>query len=423
MKKYFLSVCLCIISATGGFAQTAARDTSHLPLVHKIIAIKFFLKPTDQKEIALADLLKEFPEADSGPVAEQYDGLRSDIAMDYLKAGNRPAAETWLLKIHTPDGKSSAAVKAGSFLLAQDEKANAPGVEARLRPMADSARQLLLGHKPTGGIYTRLMPVYVKALLALGQQEKIVYYLQPLYEANGNKIPVDIRAAAMVKPADRRLTDNLGVAYGIALCQSGQPKVGLAILSGIYLAGEEVSHELEDIIARESKKTPGGEACFRHLADSVHSYYREKITAFAVNKKDSAGRRIDFAALKGKYVLIDFWGSWCKPCRASHPHLKELYAKYKDKGFEIIGVAQEMAKTPEEQRRLWTGAIAQDGLGWLQVLNNENKEGFDAVTEYTITAFPTKILLDREGNIVGRYVGNGANGQAFGAKLEELLGK
>ncbi len=78
--------------------------------------------------------------------------------------------------------------------------------------------------------------------------------------------------------------------------------------------------------------------------------------------------------MKGKYVLIDFWGSWCHPCRASHPHLKELYAKYKDKGFEIIGVAQETAKTPEEQRQSWTGAIAKDSLTWPQIMNNENSE-------------------------------------------------
>jgi len=421
MKKYFLSVCLCIISATAGFAQQ--RDTTMLPLVHKILELKFFRGTTDQKINNLSALLQQIPDRDSGAIAEQYNDLRTDIAMDYFKTGNKPAAEAWLQKIHTPEGKCESAMRAGSFLLRQDEAKEAPGVEARLRPIADSIRQTLLQHKPTGGRYTHLVQVYTKALLTLGQQEKIVYYLQPLYEANGNKIPVDIRSAALVKPADRRLTDNLAVAYGIALSETGRAKDGLAVLANVYLAGEEVSHELEDIITRASKKTPGGEAYFRHLADSVHRYYRDKLTAFAANKKDSAGRLIDFAALKGKYVLIDFWGSWCKPCRASHPHLKELYAQYKSKGFEIIGVAQELAKTPEEQRRLWTAAVAQDGLGWLQVLNNENKEGFDAVKEYTVTAFPTKILLDREGNLIGRFVGNGYNAQAFGAKLEELLGK
>ena len=135
------------------------------------------------------------------------------------------------------------------------------------------------------------------------------------------------------------------------------------------------------------------------------------------------GNPIDFNALKGKYVLIDFWGSWCRPCRASHPHLKELYAKYKDKGFEIVGVAQEHSPTRDESRKLWTDAIEKDGLTWLQVLDNENIKQFDAVSSYGVTAFPTKILLDRDGNIIGRYVGNGPGGMAFTYKLEALLGK
>ena len=121
--------------------------------------------------------------------------------------------------------------------------------------------------------------------------------------------------------------------------------------------------------------------------------------------------------------MLDFWGSWCKPCRASHPHLKELYGKYKNKGFEIIGIAMESAKTPEERHKAWADAVQADGLTWLQVLNNEQIERFDAVKEFGVTAFPTKILLDKEGNIIGRYVGSGSGGETFGTRLKELLGE
>lgn len=119
-------------------------------------------------------------------------------------------------------------------------------------------------------------------------------------------------------------------------------------------------------------------------------------------KKDKDGNEIDLAAYKGKVVLLDFWGSWCGPCRASHPHLKELYAKYKNKGFEIIAVASETAKTAEEQREKWLAAIKKDDINWVHVLNNEEKEKQDIVKDYRVTAFPTKILLDRDGKILLR---------------------
>jgi thiol-disulfide isomerase/thioredoxin len=119
-------------------------------------------------------------------------------------------------------------------------------------------------------------------------------------------------------------------------------------------------------------------------------------------RKDKDGNEINLAAYKGKVVLLDFWGSWCGPCRASHPHLKELYAKYKNKGFEIIAVASETAKTPEEQREKWLAAIKKDDINWIHVLNNEEKEKQDIVKDYRVTAFPTKILLDKDGKILLR---------------------
>ncbi len=106
--------------------------------------------------------------------------------------------------------------------------------------------------------------------------------------------------------------------------------------------------------------------------------------------------------LKGQVVLIDFWGSWCAPCKVSMPHLKHLYDKYKSSGFEIVGVAQEHGKTLEASKASWNKAVIELGLDWINVLNNEGKEAFDIVKAYRVRGFPTKILLDREGNVILR---------------------
>jgi thiol-disulfide isomerase/thioredoxin len=419
MKKYWLLFCLFCF----GFSMTgrSQNDTTDKPLVHEILAAKFFLATIDKKIELTDNWLKQFPDTGSNKLAEQFDMLRSEIALTYLKADNSKDALTWLKRLRTAEGKIRSGITIGSYLLNQNEKMYASVIESKLRPMVDSVSNAFRKDGSCKDAYNRLMPVYVKSLLALGKQDKIVYYLQPLYKANGKLFPSDARTRIVTKPEDYKLTDNLAYNYGMALAATGQPKEAIDVLARMYLSGEEVSEKLQADIKEASSKIPGGEAYFNHLSDSVRTYYKAKLTAFAASKNDMQGKQVDLNALKGHYVLLDFWGSWCRPCRASHPHLKELYAKYKDKGFEIVGIATEHAKTKEECIKLWKNAVTEDGLTWLQVLNNENGEKFDAVKEYNVTAFPTKILLDKDGNIIGRYVGNGSGGEAFTSRLEKLL--
>lgn len=138
-------------------------------------------------------------------------------------------------------------------------------------------------------------------------------------------------------------------------------------------------------------------------------------------KKDMDGNLFQLASLKGKYVLVDFWGSWCGPCRASHPHLKEIYAKYKDKGFEILGIASEKMSDPEMAKEAWLNAIHTDGINWKQVINNDGGKQLDVVKLYGIEAFPTKLLLDRNGKVLAKWVGEERT--ELDAKLKEVFGE
>ncbi|PSL48388.1 thiol-disulfide isomerase/thioredoxin [Chitinophaga niastensis] len=157
----------------------------------------------------------------------------------------------------------------------------------------------------------------------------------------------------------------------------------------------------------------------KYVAGKVAGTKATELGATAINftKTDNNGQPFTLSSLKGKYVLLDFWGSWCGPCRASHPHLKELYTEYKGKGLEIVGIADEKAGELEQAKGAWLKAIQGDGLPWIQVLNNFGKEKDDLVTKYAISGFPTKILLDKDGKIIFKIVGAG------GTDLDEALKK
>ena len=110
--------------------------------------------------------------------------------------------------------------------------------------------------------------------------------------------------------------------------------------------------------------------------------------------KDSSGHEVDTKQFRGKYTLIVFWASWCGPCRAEHPDLNILYTKYKDKGFEMIGVSLDVDKEK------WKKAMVKDVLLWTQVIDPNAFKG-ELAKYYGIEAIPVNFLLDKEGKIVG----------------------
>jgi len=119
---------------------------------------------------------------------------------------------------------------------------------------------------------------------------------------------------------------------------------------------------------------------------------------------------------RGKYVLLDFWGSWCGPCRRTHPKLVELHAKYGNKNFDILGLASER----DTDGVAWKEAIEKGGLTWRQVNLTTNETGADVLKNYNVFGFPTKILVGPTGEIIVTYVG--ASGELEN-KLAEIFGE
>lgn len=118
------------------------------------------------------------------------------------------------------------------------------------------------------------------------------------------------------------------------------------------------------------------------------------------------GTPFTLSSLRGQVVLVDFWAAWCGPCRRENPHVVELYNKYKEYGFTVVGVSL------DREREKWLEAIENDGLTWTQVseLNYFNTQ---AANDYGVVAIPHPVLIDQEGIIIGNVV--------RGEELEELV--
>ena len=124
---------------------------------------------------------------------------------------------------------------------------------------------------------------------------------------------------------------------------------------------------------------------------------------------DVNGKAVSLSSLRGKLVLIDFWASWCSPCRAENPNLVKQYKLYKDKGFEVIAVSLDSDKAK------WADAITKDGLPWLHV--SDLKGWNNAVGRlYGIRAVPASFLISKEGQIIA----NDLRGETLNAKLAEI---
>jgi peroxiredoxin len=187
----------------------------------------------------------------------------------------------------------------------------------------------------------------------------------------------------------------------LALSSVGGPSPDPAELQSLY---DSLSQRLKDM---ETAKV---------LKNAIDALKVNAVGTMAPDftQTDVNGAPVKLSSFRGKYVLIDFWASWCGPCRQENPNVVKAYKKYKDKNFTIIGVSLDRA----ENKANWLDAIKSDGLNWTQVSDLKFWNNEVAVL-YAIKSIPANFLIDPNGKIIGKDL----RGNDLENKLENVLGK
>lgn len=169
--------------------------------------------------------------------------------------------------------------------------------------------------------------------------------------------------------------------------------------------------EIYKLFTTEIKNSTLGKSISDYLKGAESSQIGSFVNDFTLQTDQD--KPFDFAQLKGKYIVLDFWASWCVPCRQSFPHMKEIYTKYKEKDFEILHISI------DKNKDAWLAAVSKENIPWTQLLDNKGI----SLKMFAVTSVPTTYLIDKDGKILMKEIGFNPNGAGeIENKLKLLFG-
>ncbi len=233
---------------------------------------------------------------------------------------------------------------------------------------------------------------------------------QDAYKAN-NWIQDSLGAVYENNRNDPELFRNLQIAKFSSISKMKQVYVdiidenpgSLVSLAAVQQLDAKVASDLYRKVDHALGKTIPNDPWFigfhEKLESMVSLYVGEPAPDFTLNDPD--GNPISLSSLKGKVVLVDFWASWCRPCRAENPNVVKLYNKYKSKGFDVLSVSLDGMPRQQNAKQDWLTAIEKDGLIWKNHVSDLKGWQSSVVTQFNIEGIPFTVLIDKEGLISG----------------------
>jgi peroxiredoxin len=302
-----------------------------------------------------------------------------------------------------------------------------PGIEPRLLVAGTAKRDILLDGEPIGAtINTKVSAKNGKELQSFeitgSKEQKIMEETKALTVGKGfislgsMLMMMQVKDDSLKLDSVFRSTQFLKQEYDEKLCgflDTTNDSYAITYMIGDFIVKEypfsDAERYYDNLTPRVKDSHPG-----RQLRARLDDLKRVNIGGVApeIELPTPDGATLKLSSLRGKYVLLDFWASWCGPCLAEVPNVKAVYDKYHDRGFEIFGLSL------DNKRDAWLAAIEKHGLDWHHVSSLKGWE-CPVAKLYNVTGIPKMYLLDKEGRIIGIDL----RGEALVERVASLFGE